>query len=125
MVESGDGTVFMRRSRVQTKRRYDTEKAARAALAEIANGVATGTFVNTSDLTVEQACAGWLAGRHKIRPTTRAAYEHAVTPLRQRHGGLPAQQLTKAHVDVLVSDLAARKYLRQRRKWGRTQLTRC
>ena len=45
----------------------------RAALAEIQNGVAKGTYVTTSDVTVEQACADWLAGRHSIRPTTRAA----------------------------------------------------
>jgi integrase len=118
VVENDDGTVSVRRSRVQTKRRYDTEKAARAALAEIANAVASGTFVYTSDLTIEQACAGWLAGRHRIRPTTRAAYEHALAPLRQRHGGLPVQKLTKAHLDVLVSDLAAGNYPGQRCKWG-------
>lgn len=49
------------------------EKAARAAFAEIQNGVAVGTYVNTSDLTVEQACAAWLGGRHRIRPTTTVA----------------------------------------------------
>jgi len=68
--------------KVQTKRRYASEKADRAALAEIQNLVAAGMFVSPSDLTVEQACAGWLAGRHRIRPTTRAAYEHALRPLR-------------------------------------------
>jgi len=82
VVENDDGTVTVRRSRAQTKRRYVSEKAARAALAEIQNLVAAGMFVSPSDLTVEQACAGWLAGRHRIRPTTRAAYEHALRPLR-------------------------------------------
>jgi hypothetical protein len=34
------------------------------ALAKIQNGVASGTYVNPSDQTVEQACADWLAGSH-------------------------------------------------------------
>jgi hypothetical protein len=58
------------------------------------------------------------AGRHRIRPTTRAAYEHALAPLRQRHGGLPVQKLTKAHLDELVDDLAAGRCPGQRHKWG-------
>lgn len=118
VVQNDDGTVSVRRSRVQTKRRYDTEKAARAALAGIQNAVAGGTFVNTSDLTIEQACTAWLGGRHRIRPTTRAAYEHALAPLRQRRGGLPVQKLTKAHLDELVADLAEGRCPGQRRKWG-------
>jgi hypothetical protein len=56
--------------RQQVRRRYATEQRARDALAEIQNGVAAGTFVSRSTLTVEQACADWLAGRHSIRPTT-------------------------------------------------------
>jgi integrase len=87
--------------RQQVRRRYATERLARDSLAEIQNGVTTGTFVSRSTLTVEQACADWLAGRHSIRPTTRAAYEHALEPLRDRHGDLPVQKLTKGELDVL------------------------
>ena len=55
--------------KVQTKRRYASEKAARAALAEIQNLVAAGMFVSPSDLTVEQACAaGWLVATESGRP---------------------------------------------------------
>lgn len=117
VVDSGDGAATVETRRVQTKRRYSTEKAARAALAEIQNGVATGTFVTTSDLTVEQACAQWLNGRHSIRPTTRAAYEHALAPLRRRHGALPVQRLTKAQLDQLVVDLVGGTFPGQHRKW--------
>ena len=35
LVENDDGTVSVRRSRVQTKRRYASEKAARTALEEL------------------------------------------------------------------------------------------
>jgi hypothetical protein len=66
--------------------RYTTERLARDALAEIQNGMVSGTFVSRSTRTVEQACAEWLAGRHSIRPTIRAGYEHALSPLRHRHG---------------------------------------
>jgi hypothetical protein len=43
--------------------RYTTERLARDALAEIQNGMVSGTFVSRSTRTVEQACAEWLAGR--------------------------------------------------------------
>jgi integrase len=43
---------------------------------------------------------------------------HALAPLRQRHGGLPVQKLTKAHLDELVADLAAGRCPGQRHKWG-------
>jgi hypothetical protein len=62
--------------RQQVLRHYATEREARAELAEIADAAAKGTFVSRSTLTVERACADWLAGRHSIRPITRAAYEH-------------------------------------------------
>jgi integrase len=68
---------------------------------------------------VEQACSQWLGGRHGIRPTTRAAYEHALAPLRARHGDLPVQKLTKADLDGLVSDLlGGRGAEGQRRQLG-------
>jgi integrase len=103
--------------RQQVLRHYATEREARAALAEIADAAVQGTFVSRSTLTVERACADWLAGRHSIRPTTRAAYEHSLAPLRQRHGDLPVQKLTKGDLDQLVADLVAGKFPGQRRKW--------
>jgi integrase len=103
--------------RQQVLRHYATEREARAALAEITDAATKGTFVSRSTLTVERACADWLAGRHSIRPTTRAAYEHSLAPLRQRHGDLPVQKLTKGDLDQLVADLVAGKFPGQRRKW--------
>jgi integrase len=104
--------------RQQVKRRYRTEKEAREALAEISDQGAKGTFVSRSALTIEHACENWLAGKHGIRPTTRAAYEHALQPLRNRHGEMPVQQLSKAHLDVLVADLKAGTFAGHERKWG-------
>jgi integrase len=104
--------------RQQVKRRYRTEKEARKALGEIGGQGAAGTFVARSVLTVEQACADWLAGLHSIEPTTRAAYEHALNPLRDRHGDTPVQQLTKTDLDRLVTDLVAGTFPGHRRKWA-------
>jgi integrase len=99
------------------RRRFATERLARDALAEVQNGVVTGTFVSRSTLTVERACTEWLAGRHGIRPTTRAAYEHSLAPLLQRHGDVAVQKLVKGDLDQLVVDLVAGTFPGQRRKW--------
>src|SRR3954468_7194205 len=70
------GTVDGKRK--QLRRRYKTEKEARAALAEIQGQVAGGTYVQPSTPTGEPACADWLRSRHKIRPTTAAGYEYVL-----------------------------------------------
>jgi len=76
-----------------------------------------GTFVVRSVLTVEQSCKEWLAGMHGIEPTTRAAYQHALQPLRDRHGDMPVQQLTKAHLDQLVTDLKGGTFPGHKKPW--------
>ncbi|MEV6337193.1 site-specific integrase [Nocardia vinacea] len=96
-----DPTTGKRR---QTRKRYRTEKEARDALAEVTNAVSRGSYVARSVITIEQACAEWLGGK-RIAKSTKAAYRHALQPLRDRHGSLPVQQLAKAHLDNLVSDL--------------------
>ncbi len=104
-VDAGENPATGKRR--QVRRRYATEQEARKALAEITGGVVAGTFVPRSALSVEQACREWLAGMHGIEPTTRAAYQNALQPLRDRHGDMPVQQLTKADLDRLVNDLKA------------------
>lgn len=91
--------------RKQLRRRYRTEKEARAALAEIQGQVASGTYVQPSTLTVEQACADWLRSRHKIRPTTAAGYEYILQPVRSELGALAVQGLTRRHIDDLIVKL--------------------
>ncbi len=49
--------------RKQLRRRYRTEKEARAALAEVHGQVNAGSYVQPSTLTVEQACADCLRSR--------------------------------------------------------------
>lgn len=93
--------------RKQLRRRYRTEKEARAALAEIQGQVNAGSYVQPSTLTVEQACADWLQSRHKIRPTTAAGYEYVLQPVRSELGDLAVQDLTRRHIDELIVNLRA------------------
>ena len=108
--------------RKQVRRRYRTEKEARAALAEIQGQVASGTYVQPSTLTVEQACADWLRSRHKIRPTTAAGYEYILQPVRSELGALAVQGLTRRHIDDLIVKLRHGELVRPggraRKKWS-------
>lgn len=55
--------------------------------------------------TVEELCATYVKARHNLRATSLSKLEYDLAPLRERHGDLPVQRLTKAHIDALVSDL--------------------
>ncbi|WP_235632051.1 Arm DNA-binding domain-containing protein [Mycolicibacterium rutilum] len=102
--------------RKQLRRRYRTEKEARAALAEIQGQVNAGTYVQPSTLTIENACADWLKSRHRIRPTTAAGYEYVLQPVRSELGELAVQDLTRRHIDELLVKLRAGSVVRPRRK---------
>lgn len=104
------GTVDGKRK--QLRRRYNTEKEARAALAEILGQVASGAYVQPSTTTVEAACADWLSSRHKIRPTTYAGYEYVLQPVRSELGQLAVQDLTRRHLDDLIRRLRSGELMR-------------
>jgi integrase len=93
--------------RQQARRRYASEREARLALAELIDTTAQGRFVPKASLTVEQVCADYISGRHSLRATSLSKLEYDLAPLRQRHGNLPVQRLSKAHLDALVVDLKA------------------
>lgn len=93
--------------RQQVRRRYATERLAGDALAVIAEGATKGVFVARSAVTVERVCADYLASRHKLRTTSLSKLAYDLAPLRERHGGMAVQRLTKAHIDALVTDLPA------------------
>ena len=93
--------------RRQVRRRYARESEAREALTEIAQQARSGTFVPKKSTTVETLCADWLLSLHSASETTIAGYGYNLAPLRERHGDLLVQQLTRAHVDQLIVDLRA------------------
>ena len=92
--------------RQQARRRCATERAARDALAQIADATARGQFVSRSALTVEQVCADYLAGRHKLRESSKAKLEYDLAPLGTVRAATGAAA-HKAHIDALVLDLVA------------------
>ena len=91
--------------RQQVRRRYVTEKQARDALSEIGQQAATDQFVPRKAVTVDELCADWLASLHNARATTLNDYRYAVAPLRERHGDMPVQRLTRPDLDRLLTDL--------------------
>jgi integrase len=54
---------------------------------------------------VEQVCADYIAGRHKLRRSSLAKLAYDLEPLREQHGSMPVQRLAKAHLDRLVAEL--------------------
>ena len=64
--------------------------------------MSTDAFVPRKAVTVEALCADWLASLHNARATTVNAYRFSLAPLRERHGDLPAQKLTRPDLDKLL-----------------------
>ncbi|MGV0581385.1 site-specific integrase [Mycolicibacterium elephantis] len=91
--------------RQQVRRRYATERQARAALAEISNAAELGTFVPRRAITVREVCENYIAGRHRLRSTSKAKLAYDLQPLVERHGDEPVQRLNKSQLDQLVIDL--------------------
>ncbi|MBY6438244.1 site-specific integrase [Rhodococcus kroppenstedtii] len=116
-----DGSTYVDTRRSQSRRRFETEKEARAFLARTVDEVNRGIHVASNALTVDDACEAWLAAR-RVRPTTKSAYRHALQPLRQRHGALAVQKLSKTHlvelVNALVDGGTPSGPGRQRRPWS-------
>jgi integrase len=108
--------------RQQVLRHYATEREARAALAEITDAATKGVFVPRRAITVREVCETYVAGRHKLRATSKAKLTYDLAPLVERHGDEPVQRLTKPHIDALVADLLAGGMRtaagRTRRPWG-------
>lgn len=103
--------------RKQLRRRFTTEKAARAELATIQAGVSAGTYVHTSRTTVEQACSDWLASKHSLKPSTLLGHKVSLQVLRDELGTVEVQKLTKRDLDDLVGRLRAGK-VEGRKKWS-------
>lgn len=86
---------------------YDTLREAREERARIVNDLTRGTYVRDSKKTLGQHLDEWLAGRRKLRESTRSNYLNALKPVREQLGHLVLQEVTKAHVDRLVTTLLA------------------
>ena len=89
-------------SRDRRRFTFRTYAEARREYRRISTEVAAGRYVKRTDLTVDQACDEWLAGRRGIRRVTVYGYEMDLKPVRRHLGGKQLQKLTKADGDALV-----------------------
>jgi len=103
--------------RRQVRRRFPTEKEARDELSKVQGGVTVGTYVHASELTVDEACEGWLASKHSLKPSTLRGHRVSLQPLRDALGSVEVQKLTKADLDGLIGRLR-RGEVEGRRKWS-------
>lgn len=84
---------------------HDTLRKARNEVARLRTEVLAGTYVAPRDETVSEYIDRWLAGRHNLKPKTVIGYRDALRPLTRSHGDLKVQDVTKAHLDLLVTEM--------------------
>ena len=108
---------------------YRTRKLAEAALRDELRKREGGTYVEASDLTLEQYLRDrwlpWILTRPKrpIRETTHAVYSDAARLYVYPHlGETPIQELTPAHIDALYVSLAKGDPAAKRRPIGQHSL---
>lgn len=90
----------------QRARVVKTFKAAKEAKAQIEAEVAQGTHVHADSVTVAAYMADWLAARrHKVKPSTLAAYEHHTKYVTAVLGAKAVQKVTRADVTRLVDSM--------------------
>lgn len=102
--------------RRQIRRRLVTEKEARVELAKVQGGIAHGSYVHASRLTVDQACEDWLESKHSLKESTVAGHRSKLQALRDELGHMEVQKLSKADLDTLVGRLR-RGEVEGRKKW--------
>ncbi|MEZ0050817.1 integrase [Mycobacterium sp. MAA66] len=93
--------------RKQHRKRFATEKEARAALDGIRGEVARGTYVHPSKVTVGEACENWLAAKHGLKPSTLHGHRVNLGAAIAELGEIEVQKLTKRNIDDLVTKLRA------------------
>jgi hypothetical protein len=93
--------------RKQLRKRYGTEKEARAALDAVRGDVAKGTYVHPSRVTLAEACEDWLAAKHGLKPSTLHGHRVNLAAALAELGDIEVQKLNKRHIDDLVTALRA------------------
>jgi len=93
--------------RKQLRKRYKTEREARAALDAVRGDVAKGTYVHPSKITLTQAFEDWLASKHGLKPSTLHGHRVNLAPALAELGEVEVQKLSKRHLDDLVTALRA------------------
>ncbi len=90
--------------RIQQRRTFTGRKLATDALARIMAESAGGTYVRPARETVAEYLDGYMQGATRnVRESTRANYEVAFLPVRERLGGRLLQSVTKRDIEGLVT----------------------
>lgn len=84
---------------------FKSEAEAVAAQSKGRVEVRNQTYVDPSRVTVSEYLDTWLAGRAKLRPTTRVNYRGHIAHMKQHLGSKRVQQVTRADVASFVSAL--------------------
>jgi integrase len=84
---------------------FRTMKEARAERAKIISDRSRGTLVKRTKITLGKAIDDWLDGRRNLRPSAQRSYRDSLELAKVRLGHVKIQDLTKAHLDALVTDL--------------------
>ena len=93
--------------RKQLRKRYATEREARAVLDAVRGDVARGTYVHPAKVTLAEACEDWLAAKHGLKPSTLHGHRVNLAAALADLGDVEVQKLTKRHIDDLVTALRA------------------
>ena len=93
--------------RKQLRKRYATEKEARAGLDAVRGDVAKGTYVHPTKVTLREASENWLAAKHGLKPSTLHGHRVNLAAALTALGDIEVQKLTKRHIDDLVTTLRA------------------
>lgn len=108
--------------RVQIRRRYRTEAEARTELSKTLAAVDNGTYVHDRKATVAEAIDDWMAGKHRLKPSTIHSYRIILAPVVETLGHKPVQALVRADLDKLIIALRAGGTLTARetprKKWS-------
>ncbi|MBN9634469.1 MAG: Arm DNA-binding domain-containing protein, partial [Actinobacteria bacterium] len=91
--------------RKQYRKRFATEKEARAALDDIRGEVTRGTYVHPTKITLAEACEDWLAAKHGLKPSTLHGHRVNLAAAIAELGEIEVQKLTKRSIDDLVTKL--------------------
>lgn len=88
-----------------TNKKFDTERAALDYFDQVKRAIKDGTYSLPTGDTVDDVAEAWLKSRHKTRGGTKRNDEYDTRALRQVYGALPIQELSRVHIDALLSDL--------------------
>jgi integrase len=87
---------------------YPSLREARAERAKIIADRSRGLLVKPTKITVAEAIKTWLDGRRNLRPSTQRGYADSLRLVSDPLGHIQLQNLTRAHLDDLVTQLLTR-----------------